>query len=250
MIATRAATGALAASAMAFVCPQIAHAQNASNATDMQTTWSDTVSAAWERAARTYSAPGDEDSKPSGRAGGSIERGLSDFLSLGLGLGFDKVGLDRNSATSLAFDDVTLRTRLELVGSERAGSGIDLQAGLIIAGQSSLARPESFVRAEAHASIGEFTGNLRLASEPANGNQWEIQYGLRTDRALGTHVRLGLKSEGRIDALRPPQHRLGAQLEFQPEGTRNGPAIALSTTAGLTQAAPGMQVKTNLAWKF
>lgn len=179
------------------------------------------------------------------RSGLTIERGLSERLSLGVELEWD-----RSEAGQLALDQISLQAKLALVERTARGWGAGVQPALVIDRRTGAVGSETFFILETAVRGWALAGNVIVTSEPGDWRDWQSGYALRAQRQISDVLLLGIESGGTIGGFARAGHWLGPVLALSPGGEGKGLAAELSAFAGLAPDTPDVQLRLALRVGF
>lgn len=235
----RAITTAIIVGACALASPACAQAEGAR--VD-QVEWLEIEADTTEAESQTIWDNGEEEGLKTGL---TLERGLSERLSLGVELEWD-----RRDSGALALDEISLQAKLALIERAARGWGAGVQPALVIDRRSGAVGSETFFILETAARGWALAGNVIVNSEPGDWNDWQSGYALRAQRQISDALLLGIESGGTIAGFDRPGHWLGPVLALSPGGEGKGLAAELSAFAGLAPDTPDVQLRLALRWGF
>ncbi|MEH6663014.1 MAG: hypothetical protein V7679_15315 [Parasphingorhabdus sp.] len=174
----------------------------------------------------------------------TVEYGLSDRLSVGLEVEFEK-----EAGEALALSEVGVQAKLALISPENAPVGIGFQTSLIFDRSGDIGF-ETYLIAEHDGDKINLIGNLIISGEPGDWSELSTSYVGRLDHALGDNFSLGLESGGELSGEAKGRHWLGPVFSASSEEGGLVPSLEFSAFAPLTGKTPDVQFRLELDWEF
>ncbi len=174
----------------------------------------------------------------------TIEYGLSDRLSIGLEIEFEKEADEK-----LGFSEIGVQAKLVAISPDDAPVGLGIQTSVIFDRSGNIGSETYFIADHVGDKI-HLTGNLILTAEPGDWSSLSTSYVGRFDHVIDDNLSLGVETGGEFTGEAKGRHWVGPVLSAASEEGALIPSFELSVFAPLTRETPAVQFRLELDWEF